>query len=162
MQVIVRRSDLGEQQPLAIGYFADNVIIRDLASYGSGLTVLTLPDTASIITSPGEAARLVPNWRSYSATIVNAEANRRIQLSFTDYSQRNANQDVITSITKYGAETTMWPQDAQDRKATADTGWNFVNTIRETSDAMIAGMPLDPTDDGHWPTQIPPVWIPPV
>jgi hypothetical protein len=164
MQVIVRRADLGEQQPIVLAFFPDGTDIRSTQSYGDGVTTMTVPDNA-VVPAPPESPGgyvLAANWRSFPNVVVNAEANRRVQLSFPDYMQRNANQDIASSITNHGADTSDWPQDALDRKASADAGWNFVNSVREVSDAMISGMPLDPTDDAHWPTQIPPVYIPPI
>jgi hypothetical protein len=163
MQVIVRRADLGEQQPNVLAFFPDSTDIRSTQSYGDGITIMTVPDNAVLPAPPGLPGGhvLAANWRSFPNVVVNAEANRRVQISFPDYMQRNANQDQTKSITSHGADTSQWPQDALDRKASADAGWNFVNAVREVSDAMIGGMPLDPTDDAHWPIQIPPVYIPP-
>jgi hypothetical protein len=161
MQVVVRRADLGEQQPVVLAHFPDATDIRSTQSYGDGVTVMTVPDTTLVkVEHIGNV--LAANWRSFPNIVVNAEANRRVQISFPDYMQRNANQDLVNSITSYGPDpSNNWPQDALDRKASADAGWNFINAVRQTSDAMAAGMPLDPTDDAHWPTQIPPIYIPP-
>jgi hypothetical protein len=161
MQVVVRRADLGEQQPVVLAHYPDGTNIRSTAPYGDGVTTMTVPDTA-IEKIEHVGNRLAANWRSFANVVVNAEANRRVQISFPDYMQRNANQDLSNSITSYGADpSNNWPQDALDRKASADAGWNFINAVRQASDAMVGGMPLDPTDDAHWPTQIPPVYIPP-
>jgi hypothetical protein len=163
MQVIVRRADLGEQQPIVLAFFPDGTDIRNTQSYGNGITTMTVPDSA-VVPAPPESPGghvLAANWRSFPNVVVNAEANRRVLISFPDYMQRNANQDQLASVTKYGADSANWPQDALDRKAQADAGWNFVNAVRESSDALIGGMPLDPTDDAHWPMQIPPIYIPP-
>src|SRR5262245_19576791 len=160
MQVVVRRSSLGEQQPPAVAYYPDGAIFGAASQFGDGMTVLVVPDNC-VVTLPGVGPCLAANWRSNAATIVNAEAYRRIQLVFPGYSQSNANQDQLNSMRKYGHDTSSWPQDAKDRYTAADTGWNYVSAVREASDALAAGMPLDPTDDSHWPTPIPPVYVPP-
>jgi hypothetical protein len=161
MQVIVPRADLGEQQPMVIGYYPDGTIIRDLSRLGENLALMTVPDSAVVPSKDVPGYVLAANWRSHAEVIANAEAKRRISEAFPDYSQSNAQADAVASITKFGADTEAWPTDAKDRKAAADAGWNYVNSVRQSSDAMVSGLPLDPTDDSHWPTKIPPVYIPP-
>jgi hypothetical protein len=74
--------------------------------------------------------------------------------------QSNANSDASKSLIDYGPDTSKWPQDAQDRRTAAKTGWDYVAAVRQRSDAMeTAALPNDPTDDSHWPTRIPPVYI---
>ena len=99
---------------------------------------------------------LATNWRDNGVVVANAEAFLRIERVFSSYAQRNNNADMSNCITKYGADPATWPADARDRKTIGDQGWTYVNSVRTTSNAMSQGaLPADPTDDSHWPTEIP-------
>lgn len=157
MQVVVRRSDLSNQNPYVIASYDDTVIV-DVTALGlddQSATVLTVP--ASAVTYPERGPpMLASNWRDNAAIVANAEAFLRIERVFSSYAQRNNNADMSNCITKYGADPATWPADARDRKTIGDQGWTYVNSVRTTSNAMSQGaLPADPTDDSHWPTEIP-------
>jgi hypothetical protein len=101
---------------------------------------------------------LQTNWRADNPTqTVSYEANRRITTTFPEYSQRNSNSEINGYITTYGADTTTWPAAEQARKAEVDRCWNYVNAVRNIANAMVlSALPVDPTDDSHWPTVISP------
>ena len=37
----------------------------------------------------------------------------------------------------------------------SDQGWAYVNSVRQQANALGQTLPVDPTDDAHWPTEIP-------
>jgi hypothetical protein len=180
MQVFVSKSALGLPDPIPVlGYYVDTPVLdRDL--HGSGATVFSLPLSAVIAPSPMKPitgvtppttpaqptdTQFVPvlkaSWRADNMPqMVNDEALRRIEESFPDYMQRNANAAINASTMQYGVDTTAWPQPDKDRKTANDTGWIYVQAVRDRSDALESQITLtDPTDDSHWPTRIPPVYI---
>lgn len=170
MQVYVSKSLLGLPDPIPVlGYYQDAPVLpRDL--HGAGASVFSLPASAVIVpasrtSQPISDTQFVPrlkaSWRADNMTqMVQDEARRRILESFPDYMQRNCNADINTSTMTYGVDIANWPQDAKDRKIANDTGWVYVNDVRVRSDALESQVTLtDPTDDSHWPTRIPPVYI---
>jgi len=156
MQVVVRRNDLANPNPVVIATYNDDIFV-DVTTLGltdDVATVLTVP--ASAISYPAnQPPTLASSWRDNGAMITNAEAFRRIERAFTTYAQRNANADMIDCVTKYGADFATWPQDARERKTLADQGWDYINSVRTQSNALGSNMPVDVTDDSHWPTEIP-------
>ena len=98
---------------------------------------------------------LSSSWRSNGAIIANAEAFLRIERVFSSYAQRNICADMSNCIMQYGADPATWPADARDRKQMGDQGWTYINSVRATANGMATALPPDPTDDSHWPTQIP-------
>ena len=168
MQVIVRRADLSSPNPPVIGSYADEVLV-DVTAQGltkQNATVLLVPATAIAYTDRGPLMTgmgypiLTSSWRDNAAAIVNGEAFRRIERVFSSYAQRNANADMSNCIMKHGADPATWPAEARDRKTMADQGWTYVNSVRQTSNAMVTALPPDPTDDAHWPTEIPKINYP--
>lgn len=161
MQVFVKKSDL-ITDPVPVLAFYNDTPTMALDTHGSDVTLLVLPPLA--IDQSSLPPKLTSDFRSQNMPMmVNNEAARRINLSFPDYMQRNCNADINTSTTKYGADSSGWPPDAQDRKADNDRGWSFIATVRQTADALATQTATtDPTDDSHWPVQIPPVYVEPV
>ena len=156
MQIIVRRSDLANSNPIAIATTDDTVVV-DVTAYGldeQAATVITVPPDALVYQERGPPV-LATNWRDNGAVVANAEAFLRIERVFTSYAQRNANADMTNCITKYGSDPATWPADARDRKAMSDQGWAYVNSVRQQANAIGQALPTDPTDDAHWPTEIP-------
>lgn len=174
MQVYVNKSALAGTDPIPVlGAYQDLPVLQ-MDLHGTGTTKLHLPTSAIV---PGKPMPIDPmstdtptmptlkaSFRSDNMSdMVNYEAVRRIDLVFPDYMQRNANGDINTSTMKYGADSSQWPQDAQDRKALNDTGWTYIGNVRQASDSLETQVTLvDPTDDSHWPSAPPPIYIPPV
>jgi hypothetical protein len=156
MQVVVRRNDLANPNPVVIATYNDDIFV-DIAALGLTddiATVLTVP--ASAISYPAnQPPTLASSWRDNGQMTTNAEAFRRIERVFSSYAQRNANADMVDCVTKYGADSATWPQDARERKTLADQGWDYVNSVRQQSNALGPNMPVDVTHDSHWPTEIP-------
>jgi hypothetical protein len=171
MQIFVSKTALAGTDPVPVIATYDDLPVRKIDLHGMGATVLTLP-LAAVVPPPKPSGTvpapplptLKPSFRGdYMPMMVNGEASRRITLVFPDYMQRNANNDASESILKYGNDSSTWPQDAQDRRAQGDQGWAYVNACRQTSDALATDVTIvDPTDDSHWPTSPPPIYIPPV
>lgn len=166
MQVYVLKSDLSSQAAVVMvqGSYPDQPQL-DRNLLGTQFTVLTLPPTSVVpYAVPGTSpallmSQLESGWRNNASMIVRNEAQRRILESFSEFMQRNATNDATQSLMLYGPDPAAWPQDAKDRKAAAEVGWDYVATVRQTSDALETALPPDPTADGHWPTRIPPVYI---
>jgi len=170
-QVFVNKADLTNDPIFVVASFDTELPLVPRGQMGSGCTVLTLPATA--ITQvpdprmPGTVGGLIPHnvsvlrsdWRTNIDEITNGEAYRRIIEGFTEFMQRNATNDNISSLQKYGNDTGTWPADAVARKAEADRGWAYIAAVRQASDAMQGSLPTDPTDDSHWPQRITPVYI---
>ena len=162
MQIVVRRSDLANPTPIVLATYDDTVLV-DVTGLGlddQSATVLTvLP--ASITYQERGPPMLKSDWRNSSASAcVNAEAFLRIERVFSSYAQRNNNADISKCITQYGADPATWPADARDRKTMGDQGWTYINSVRSASNAMLGSPPQDPTDDSHWPTEIPKINYP--
>lgn len=162
MQVFVKRSSLGEADPVPVISHYSDIPLMSASLHGGEYTVMILPPSA--VDMPQNAPfKLKSDWRDNMATITQNEAYRRIEDVFPTYMQTNANSDINYSTNKYGVDTSVWPQDAKDRKAENDRGWNYVGAVRQTSDALASQVTLtDPTGDAHWPVRISPVYIPPV
>src|SRR5262245_14080761 len=161
MQVFVKRSDLPTEPVPVFAFYEDSPRVAD-DLHGPDMALLSLPveKVDRSVTPPV----LVSDFRlTKMPQMVNDQANRRIDVAFPDYMQRNANADINNSTVLYGTNVASWPQDAKDRKAEGDRGWTYVSQVRSTSDALSTNTGLiDPTDDVHWPTEITPVYIPPV
>jgi hypothetical protein len=163
MQVMVPRADLtgaADETVHVLMFFPDG------ASFPAGTlqstwTIFWVNDNL-VVRDKNSAAistRLLDtNWRALSQTnLISYEANSRITTAFPDYSQRNANNEMNGYITLYGADSTQWPSAQQARKAEIDRCWNYVNAVRNTANAMgSASLPVDPSDNSHWPTVISP------
>jgi hypothetical protein len=166
MQFFVMIADLTDtgltNVPIQASYADIPVIDRNF--YGSEQTVLTLDGTMRLLDANGKNPYLDPTWRTNPTEInlcINGEAERRIVESFTEFMQRNALQETQRWIISDGNNTSMWPPSAQSMWAAALQGWTYIDHIRTTSDSLISGtLPLDPTNDSHWPTRIPVVFIP--
>lgn len=163
MQVFVKKADLAAD-PVPVVAYHEDAPSKSRNEYGDECTVLALPNGAVVMLSDPDPTiappvRLKSDWRNNAVIICNGEAYRRILESFSEFMQRNATQSTSDSIMKYGADQAAWPQDANDRQASADAGWAYVTAVRTTSDAMAAALPVDPTADSNWPTRIPPVYI---
>jgi hypothetical protein len=165
-QVFVKKAMLAGVDPVPIiaHYPKEPTRARDM--HGAECTVFCVPTTAIDETGirDGVPPTLRSDWREAMEEIVNTEASRRIEEVFPEYMQRNSNADVTASSLKYGTNVGTWPQDAQDRKAESDRGWQFISTVRQTSDALgLDHTLIDPSDDSHWPTAPdPPIYIAPV
>ncbi len=173
MQVYVLKSDLVNSPVPVVAYYNDTKPPMDITFHGSLCTMFNVPvaDVQFPISAPvpgtpplSQQPNLIPSFRNDMQLIVNAEANRRILLVFSEEQQRNSNADINRSTTLYGATTSAWPSDAQSRLTESNRGWSYVNLVRQASVALGTNLSLvDPTDDSHWPTRItPPIYIAPV
>ena len=179
MQVFVKRADLTASTPPdpipVIATYTDFPTLpystHDASmSSPSVVTVLYLPNTAverTEFTLPDsditlKQTSLVPSWRDNAPTIINAEANRRIEEVFPDYKQRNSTAAYQIATQSYGNNPTTWPIEAKNFKNEYDRGWAYVNAIREVTVPLTATMPPDPTSDTYWPTRITPIYFDPI
>lgn len=158
-QVFVIRADLSAedaQNPVRVraAYSNDTVVPIDFA--GADATVLVLADNLVKNDRDNFRTVLVQNWRDDYKPVVNAEANRRINLVFPEFKQRNYTAKYQDNITTYGADSTAWPTDEITFKAEYDRGWKYVSDVRAASNAW-AAMPTDPTADSIWPPTITPI-----
>lgn len=163
-QVYVQKSMLGLPDPiLVLAHYIDPPPYQPRDLHGANGTVLILPlSMLANMTDPTNATVLDSHWRDQMASMVNGEATRRIEEAFPDYMQRNSNADINASTMAYGADPSVWPQDAQDRRMEGDRGWAYVGAVRQTADALETQLTLtDPTADSNWPTKITPIYIPP-
>jgi hypothetical protein len=163
MQVFVAKADLALPVVPVYGSYPDVPLI-DRAFLGSLYTPLILAGSVIVPKTVGGITtyNLASNWRSYATTLLNGEAQRRILEVFSEFMQRNANNDVNRSTLLYGANQTTWPADAQARLTEAQRGWNYVSALRTRSDSLATNLPNDPTADSNWPTVITPIYIPAV
>jgi hypothetical protein len=161
MQVFVLRSDLELANPPAVAIYPELPIIpRDF--HGVESAVLSLPDAATRTNPDVLVTTLVGDWRIlFVDQVIDGEARRRIDESFSEYMQRNALWAVQHNITRYGANPATWGTTEQQIYATCEQAWAYVAAVRQTADAMISNMPIDPTADANWPARLsPPVYIP--
>src|SRR5262245_26230831 len=136
-QVFVKKSALAGSDPIVVvaNFPDDPMMARD--AQGTDCTPLCLPAEANDQTNlPPLPSVLRPDWRDHMQGIVNEEAERRIDEAFPLYMQNNANADINNSTLLYGANAATWPQDAKDRKAENDRGWNYVSAVRQAADAL--------------------------
>jgi hypothetical protein len=157
-KAFVVRGDLlteDSSHPVRVRAVYGNGMILTLESHGVDCTLLLLADNLVIRDSEFRNV-LASTWRNDWGPVVNAEANRRIELVFPDYKQRNHTARVQDSITKYGADTSIWPQGEKDFKAESDRGWRYVSDVRAAANSFTA-MPVDPTADSIWPPTITPI-----
>jgi hypothetical protein len=104
---------------------------------------------------------LLSTWRTDNVDmVVNDEAQRRINESFTQFMQLNALSQVQNATNLFGTDTTAWEPVYQNAYTLAKTGWDYVNAVRQTSETLIINLPVDPTDDGNWPPRIAAIYIP--
>jgi hypothetical protein len=158
-QAFVIRNDLlveDAQNPVRVRASYGNAMVFAIDSHGPECTLLFLADNLIEQDRINYRTILVSTWRDDYKPVVNAEANRRINIAFPDYKQRNHTARVQDNITKYGPDPAMWPQDEQDFKIESDRGWQYVADVRAASNAWSA-MPTDPTADAIWPPAITPV-----
>ena len=154
---VVRGDLLNEavDKPVRVRAVYSNGMILTLESHGVECTLLLLADNL-VIRDNNFQTVLKSTWRTDYGPVINAEANRRIELAFPDYKQRNYTARVQDMITTYGADASIWPQAERDFKAEADRGWQYVADVRTASNAWTA-MPVDPTADSIWPPAITPI-----
>ena len=154
MQVFVNRSDLtlaaNEAVPV-LGYYDDAQPI-DRAAHGASAAILSLSAGAVVNTSLGMPT-LAAGWREANKQrIASAEATRRIDAAFPEYSQRNSLAELTGYLAEHGADAGRWPAAAGRRKAEIDRAWDYVNAVRAAAGGLVkAALPADPTADSHWP-----------
>lgn len=158
-QAFVIRSDLSiedAQNPVRVraSYGNGMVLTPDFA--GTDCTLLFLADDLITEDRVNYRTILISTWRDDYKPVINWEANRRINLVFPEYKQRNYTAHYQDNITKYGADATSWPAQEQTFKAEYDRGWQYVSDVRAASNAWTA-MPVDPTADPIWPPTISPI-----
>jgi hypothetical protein len=158
-QAFVLRNDLlieDVDNPVRVRAFYGNGMVLTIDSHGSECTLLFLADNLVHEDRINYRTILIATWRDDYKPVVNAEANRRINLVFPDYKQRNYTARYQDNITSYGADATAWPQPERDFKVEYDRGWKYVADVRGASNAW-AAMPTDPTADEIWPPTISPI-----
>jgi len=160
MQVFVARADLSLSTGIKIISSYPDVPTINRDQHGTDAAVLSLPNEATTFNPDQRQQVLIDNWRTYASQIVNGESQRRILESFSEFMQRNALARVQRDITTLGWDWNTWNATERNVYSTAQTGWQYISTVRTASDAMVANMPVDPTDDNNWPTRIAPIYIP--
>jgi hypothetical protein len=161
MQVFVYRSDLSETNPQVLAAFPDDPVF-DRSYLGTDVAVLSLPQNAMQVDSQSRMTTLVSTWRTDNVNqIVNDEAYRRIDESFTDFMQRNALNQTQRAIIQFGSDQTKWEPIYQNVYSLALQGWTYIDSLRKNADSLATNLPVDPTDDANWPTRIPVIYIPP-
>lgn len=158
-QAFVIRNDLlieDAQNPVRVRASYGNGMVLAVDLHGTECTLLRVADNLIVQDRDNFRSILIPTWRDDYKPVVNGEANRRIELVFPDYKQRNHTARVQDDITKYGADATTWPQQEKDFKVESDRGWQYVADVRAASNAWSA-MPTDPTADAIWPPAISPI-----
>src|SRR4029453_16900036 len=94
------------------------------------------------------------DWRErLSATVMQAEADRRINEVFPPSEQLAAMHEALDLALKHGTDVSQWPADARDRKAEIDSNWNYVREVNARAQ-QYRTVPFDPTADKNWPTRI--------
>ena len=87
MQVFVLRTDLSSTNPPVIASYPDLPVL-DRSTHGPGAAVLSLPQTAMQTDPQTRVVTLISTWRTANVNqIVNDEAQRRIEESYTVYMQ---------------------------------------------------------------------------
>ena len=155
MQVFVRRSDLTLRTDEAVAVMMS---LEDMTPITPDMlrpdfSLFSLATTA--IDRSHVPPRLTPGWREANrAQIISAEATRRIDAAFPEYSQRNSAAEMMGYIAVHGANSATWPREAQQRKAEIDRAWAYVEAVRQASHGLMRGaLPADPTASGHWPNR---------
>lgn len=156
MQAVVTRSELSGSEVTVVATFDDHINV-DIKQYGQDATLLSVPNTA-IQNRFGQVPILTGDWRSSSKVqVLSAEATRRIDETFPDYSQRNAIAELEGYMLSSGVDPSKWTAVQRGRKAEIDRCWNYVNAVRAANTKMMsAALPSDPTADSNWPTRISP------
>lgn len=158
MKAFINRGDLtsgGDKVPI-VALYDDTTLVSDQA-HGGSVQVTVQP--SAIVSDEYGIQYLTGDWRAAGnqQQIVSAEATRRIDAMFPEYSQRNSIAETNGYILQYGIDTGKWPKAARDRKAEIDRCWNYVNAVRSKATAMMKGaLPTDPTANANWPTVISP------
>lgn len=158
-QAFVIRNDLlieDAQNPVRVRASYGNGMALPIDFAGADCTLLSIVDNLIQEDRANYRSILVSTWRDDYKPVVNAEANRRINLVFPEYKQRNYTAHYQDNITSYGADATAWPQPEKDFKIEYDRGWQYISDVRSASNAWTA-MPTDPTADGIWPPTITPI-----
>jgi hypothetical protein len=160
MQVFVLRTDLSLTNPPVVASYPELPIL-DRNYHGSDIALLSLPQQAISLDPDRRQVLLISTWRTdFSAQVVNDEAQRRINESFTQFMQLNALAQVQNATNLFGWNTSTWEPVYLNTYTIAKTGWTYVNAVRQTSDSLAINLPVDPTDDGNWPPRIAPIYIP--
>jgi hypothetical protein len=163
MLTFVVRSDLTTPD-MAVRVYAwyDNAANIKIDQHGADKTMMLIGSAYIVkdMSGPGNFPIQVlrSDWQTLMPDIIQFEGNRRIQIVFPDQLQRTANAEVSNNQSQYGTDTSQWPLDAQQRKTEYDRGWTYVNAVMQAANVNkdMAGA-VDPTDDTHWPTIVPPI-----
>jgi hypothetical protein len=160
MQVFINRTDLSDTNPPVVSSHPDlPVLPRDFL--GTDVALLSLPSSAIQQNSQTGLTTLLSTWRTDNVNqIVYDEAYRRVQESFTEFQQVVALSQVQTAITKFGYDTTTWEPVYQNIYATSQSGFSYINAVRQKGQAMVTNLPTDPTADANWPTRIAAITMP--
>ncbi len=78
------------------------------------------------------------------------EAQRRILAVLPDWKQRN---NLSRMLELYRKGEANWSTGERAEVAIIDANWNWLKSVRTTSDELKITSPVDFTDDKHWPTQ---------
>jgi hypothetical protein len=152
MKVFIRTSELTSDKPHVIAFYPDGSNIKNDA-HGTGLTVLTVPDT---VLAQGDAAdpipKLIKDWRTRAGSvIVESEAKRRIDEALSSIDRFTTLREVIEFVVQHGSDVSKWPSEAKARKAEIDELWRYLGEIRERARAHASVIPHDPGSDKVWP-----------
>lgn len=88
-----------------------------------------------------------------NATMVKAEAARRIDVIMPDYQQRNALAMGLEATQLHGADPANWPADLQALNSAIQSKWATIKAIRAASNVVEAMEPIpdDFCSDSYWP-----------
>lgn len=167
MQVFIKEGALVDETsdvPVVAFYPDGTTIVENM--HGADAFVMYTPDDSivkSAASSDASGMVMKQDWRSnteQAAAVIDYEANRRINIAFPVTEQTKANAIINNYIITYGPDSVTWPSDAQTKKATITSGWNYVNAVTAAAISLKqSSPPLDPTDDAHWPAPITPIHL---
>ena len=159
MQVFVQTAFISDTENTpVIATYEDAVIIA--ADAHAGGTLFRFTSGKHLTFSSGGMQALLPSWRDDLNTVINFEANRRVEIPFPDFKQRNATHKTQQYGAMYGMDRNQWPPDAVAAQAEFDRGWTYVDQVRATAANLQTSKPLNPCEPSLWPPIIPPVQIP--
>lgn len=156
MKVFVRTSQVNEKSPDVVATYKSDAEVPE-GAHGEGMTVLELPSDMVVLSpDPLRPMKLKDNWRSANPEkVMDAEADRRVHEVFSVKDQLEAIYDLVSITIDYGTDEAQWPQEARDRKAAIDKGFNYVGQVRDRARQSRGGeVKINPAGDAAWPKRI--------
>jgi hypothetical protein len=159
MQCFVTGLVQGSNSPIVAMYEESTQVPADAhtAPVGGQVPVLLRGIDHQYIQAAFPYSWLLDTWRNDYGTVVDAEAQRRIELVYPAAMQSASALLRQNDIMSYGTDVANWPSDQQAKNTEMLRGTSYITSVNAAAATIKASAPNNPCDDTLWPASIPPI-----